>query len=65
MKYGVNRINIGLFTKQVWWLGNKGVELHLWGPRIKLHKWHVLWPTLEYWPNISYSPKLLRLGGVT
>jgi len=29
MKYGVNKINIGLFTKQVWWLGNKGVEVHL------------------------------------
>jgi hypothetical protein len=27
MKYGVNRINIRLFT-QVGWLGGKGVELH-------------------------------------
>jgi hypothetical protein len=38
MKYGVNKINIILFTQQVGWLGGKGVELHPWGPRIKLHK---------------------------
>jgi hypothetical protein len=38
MKYGVNRINIKLFTEQVGWLGGKAVEFHLWGPRVKLHK---------------------------
>ncbi len=36
MKYNVNRVNIKLFMQQVW--GDKGVELHPWGPRIKLHK---------------------------
>jgi hypothetical protein len=32
MKYGVNKINIKLFTQQVWWLDDKGIELHPWGP---------------------------------
>ncbi len=63
MKYGLNKINIRLFTQQVGWLGGKKVEFHPWGPRIKLHKWHMLWSTLKYWLNISYLPKLLRLGG--
>jgi hypothetical protein len=62
MKYGLNKINIRLFTKQVWWLGEKGVELHSWSPNMKFHKWHALWSTLEYWPNISYLPKLPKLG---
>ncbi len=44
-------------------LGGKGVELHPWGPRIKHHKWHLLWSTLEYFLNISYLPRLPRLGG--
>ncbi len=38
MKYGLNRINIRLFTQQVGWLCGKNVELHPWGPRITLHK---------------------------
>jgi hypothetical protein len=38
IEYGVNRINVRLFTQQVGWLGGKGVELHPWGLRIKLHK---------------------------
>jgi hypothetical protein len=38
MKYGVNKINIRLFTQQLGWLDGKAVELHPWGPRIKLHK---------------------------
>jgi len=57
MKYGLNKIKI---TQQVEWLGGKGVELHPWCLRIKLHKWHLLWSTLEYWLNNLY---LLRLGG--
>jgi hypothetical protein len=66
MKYGLNRINIRLFTQQVGWqLGGKGVELHPWGPKVKLHKWHALWSTLKYWPNIPYLLRLLRLGGNT
>jgi hypothetical protein len=28
MKYGLNKINIRLFTQQVRWLGGKGIELH-------------------------------------
>jgi len=63
MKYGLNRINITLSTQKVGWLGGKGVELHPWGPRIKLYTWHVLWSTLEYWPNIPYLLKLPMLGG--
>jgi hypothetical protein len=38
MKYGLNRTNIKLFTQQMGWLGDKGIEFHPWGPRIKLHK---------------------------
>jgi len=62
MKYGLNKINIRLFTQQVGYLGGKGVELHPWDLKIKLHKWHELWSILEYWPNIPYLPNLLRLG---
>jgi hypothetical protein len=62
MKYGLNRIRIRLFTKQVQWHGEKAVELHLCGPNIKFHKWDALWSTLEYWLNISYLPKLPKLG---
>jgi hypothetical protein len=36
MKYGLNKINIRLNTQQVGWLGGKRVQLHPWGPRIKL-----------------------------
>jgi hypothetical protein len=38
MKYGLNIINIILLTQQVGEFGGKGIELHPWGPRIKLHK---------------------------
>jgi hypothetical protein len=38
MKCGLNIINIGTFTQHVVWLGGKGVELHIWGLVIKLHK---------------------------
>jgi hypothetical protein len=62
MKYGLNKIKIKLFTQQIKWCGGKGVELHPYSPRIKFHKSHSLWPTLEYWLNISYLPKLPRLG---
>jgi hypothetical protein len=48
----------------VWFCG-EGVELHPWNPRIKLHKWHALWSTLKYWPNIPYLPKPPRLSGDT
>jgi hypothetical protein len=63
MKYGLNRINIRLFTQQARWLGGKGVEFHLWSPRIKLYKWHALWSSLEYWLSIMYLLRLPRLGG--
>ncbi len=29
MKYGLNRINIRLFTQEMGWLGGKGVQFHL------------------------------------
>jgi hypothetical protein len=54
MKYGLNKIKIKLFTQEVGWLG---------GPKIKFHKWHSLWSTLKYLPNISYLLKPPRLGG--
>jgi hypothetical protein len=38
MKYGLNKINVRLFTQQVRWLGGKRIEFDLWGPRINLHK---------------------------
>jgi len=38
MKYGVNRIKIKLFTQQLKWLGGEQIELHPWGPLIKLHE---------------------------
>jgi hypothetical protein len=63
MKYGLNIIIMILFTQQVGRLGGKGVELYPWGPRIKLHKWHALCSTLEYWLNIVYLLRLPRLGG--
>jgi len=62
MKYGLNKINIRLFTQQVGRLGDKGIELHPRGLKIKFHKWHALWSILEYWPNIPYLPNLPRLG---
>jgi hypothetical protein len=63
MKYGLNKINITLFTQQAGWLGGKRIKLHPWGLRIKLHKWYLLWSTLEYWVNIMYVTKLPKLGG--
>jgi hypothetical protein len=65
MKYGLNGINNRLFTQQMWWLGDKGIVFPPWGPRIKLHKWHLLWSTLKYWSNIPYLPRLPSLGGDT
>ncbi len=47
------------------WLGVKGIEFHPWGPKFKVHKWHSLWSTLEYWPNILYIPRLPSLSGDT
>jgi hypothetical protein len=44
------------------WLGGKGIEFHIWGPGNKLHMWHLLWSTLEYWQNILYLLRLPRLG---
>jgi hypothetical protein len=38
MNYGLNKINIKLFTQQGGWFGGKGVELYFWGLKIKLHK---------------------------
>jgi len=65
MEYGLNKININLFTQEVKWFGDKGIELHTWDLRNKLHMWHSLWSTLEYWWNILYLLKLPRLGGDT
>jgi len=62
MEYDLNKINIKLFTQEVGWLGGKGIKHHTWDPRNKLHMWHSLWSTLEYWRNILYWPKLSRLG---
>jgi hypothetical protein len=28
MEYGLNKINIKLFTQEVGWLGGKGIELY-------------------------------------
>ncbi len=33
MKYGLNKINIKLFTQQAAWVGGKGVKLHPWSPK--------------------------------
>jgi hypothetical protein len=30
MKYGLNKINIRLFTQQVWWFGGNRVEFQTW-----------------------------------
>jgi len=59
MKYGLNKINIKLFTQQVGWLGDKWIQFHPWGLNIKLHKWHS-WS--QQWPNIPYLIRLPRLG---
>jgi hypothetical protein len=48
MKYGLNKINIKLFTQQLRWVGGKKVEFHPWDTLIKYHKSHSLWSTLEY-----------------
>ncbi len=63
MKYGFNKLHIELLPQQRGLLGGKGVEFDPWCPRIKLHKWHVLWSTLKYWLNIKYLFRLLRLDG--
>ncbi len=62
MEYGLNKTNIRLFTQEMGWLGGKGIEFHIWGPGNKLHMWHLLWSTLEYWQNILYLLRLPRLG---
>jgi hypothetical protein len=38
MKYGVHKINNGSFTEEMGWLGDKEIQFHFWGPRIKLQK---------------------------
>jgi hypothetical protein len=63
MKYGLNRINIRLFTLQVVWCGGKGIKLHPCGSRIKFHKCYALWSTLDYWQNILCLFRLPKLGG--
>jgi hypothetical protein len=62
MKYGLNRMNTKLFTQQVGWCGGNWVEFHPWGPRIKLHKWHLLLSMMKYWLNILYLLRLLKLN---
>jgi hypothetical protein len=60
MKYGLNRINIILFTQQVRWLDGKGVEFHYWVQGLNFtndnhcgQQWNINW--------IFYLPRLLRL----
>jgi len=36
LKYGLNIINIKIFTQQMGWLGCQGIEFHPRSPRIKL-----------------------------
>jgi hypothetical protein len=61
MEYGLNGINIRLFTQKVGWHGGKGVQFHPLTTKIKLCKWHSLRSMLEYRLNIFYLPKLPRL----
>jgi hypothetical protein len=61
MKYGLNRINIRLFTQQVGWFNGKGFELHPLDSKIYVNKWHSLWSTSKYWLNILYLFKLSKL----
>jgi hypothetical protein len=40
-------MHVTSFPQQARWFGDKGVDLHPWGSRINLKKWHGLWLTLE------------------
>jgi len=40
MKYGPNKINIRLFTKEMGWVCGKGIELNPLGSNIEFHKWY-------------------------
>jgi hypothetical protein len=66
MNYAMNKINNKILSQQAGWFGGKIVEFYSWGPRIKLHKLHLLWSTLEYKLNTSNLLKIIlsRLGGL-
>jgi hypothetical protein len=40
-------MHVTFLLQQMGWLGGKGVNLHPWGSRINLHKWHGLWSMLK------------------
>jgi hypothetical protein len=40
IKYRLNRMHSTIFALQVEWFDGKGVNIHPWGLRIKLHKLH-------------------------
>jgi hypothetical protein len=40
VKYGLNTMHSTTFAHQVGWFDGKGVDIHLWGLKIKPHKLH-------------------------
>jgi hypothetical protein len=40
IKYGVNKMHSITSSQQVGWFDGKGIDIHPWGLRMKLHKWH-------------------------
>jgi hypothetical protein len=38
VKYGLNRMHSFTFLHQVGWFDGKGIDVHPWGLKIKLHK---------------------------
>jgi len=40
IKYGLNRMHSTIFSYHMGWFSGKGVDIHPWGPRVKLHKLH-------------------------
>ncbi len=40
VKYGLNRMHSTIFAHQVGWFDDKGVDIHPYGLRIKLHNLH-------------------------
>jgi hypothetical protein len=49
-----------MFSHQVGWFDGKGIDIHLWGLKIKPHKW----PSCGQWcwPYVLYIVRLLNLG---
>jgi hypothetical protein len=48
MKYGLNKINIILFTQQVGWLDGKGIQFHPWGSKDQTSQMTLLQSMMEY-----------------